>query len=454
MIPVAVSIYIVMAIIAVLRPKIGVYALWATSWLYPIGLLHALLPLNIRLDDLYLLWVTLLVFISSSGKYNPKSRVYLLSVLWFLAILLGNIVGLLTGPAGLIWRTTLARIGKCLYIPLIGYCIWKTCDSKKDIKGHLIAVMLAGMGASVIGIMQVKVPHLVSMWEIPRYLYEAAYQAEAWGEILRRAGGSLGVQYFSITTMTLVIIAARFLTSPGSGKIRSLSIIGAPLFGIGLLFSGTRGPIAGAVLGFLYMILRQRRRFLLLFASAVFIIYVIFGTSLPERVLQRFTGEQASVEGSMEGRMEIWKLYLTNFSIHYFFFGRGFIPEYQRIGFTAHNSYVGAIVYTGIIGTIITALLLFYIWRQAKLMSKYAQTNFASIFANCIPPVLIGTLFAGMFIEFLQGHHMRIIVALGVLAERYVWLQGQEEIYDGQEYLEIDSYISEDATIAALPETD
>jgi hypothetical protein len=451
---IAASIYIILAIVAVIRPKIGAYGLWATSWLYPIGLLHALLPLNIRFDDLYLLWVTLVVFISSAGKYSPKSRVLLLSVLWFLAILLGNIVGLLTGPAGLIWRTTLARVGKSLYIPLVGYCIWKTCENEEDIKGHLIGIMIGGMGASVIGIMQVKVPHLVIMWEIPRYLYEATYKVEVWGEIIRRAGGSMGVQYFAVTTMALVIIAARFLTSRGSGKIRLFSIIGLPFFGVGLLFSNTRGPMAGAVLGLFYMLIRQRKRFLLLFAIVIFLTYVIVGTNLPERILQRFTGRQIDVETSLESRSEIWKLYLSHFSIQYFFFGRGFIPEYQRLGFTAHSSYIGAIAYTGLIGAVITAMLLFNVWRQARLVKMSIQTSFSSLLANCITPVLIGTLFASIFNEFLQSHHMRLVVALGVLAERCVWLQRKEEVYFGQGYLEMDPYISEDAVVTTLPETE
>lgn len=452
MISVAVTIYVLVAIIAVVRPKIGVYAIWFTSWLYPIGLLHALLPLNIRFDDLYLLWITLVVFIASIGKYDTKSRVLILSILWFLAILFGNAVGVLTGPTQQIWRLTLARVGKGLYIPLIGYCIWKTSKSEKDIKGHIIAIMVAGMGAAVIGIMQVKVPHLVRMWEIPRWLYQAVYQAEVWGEIIRRAGGALGVQYFAITTMTLVIIATRFLASHCGSKIRLLSVFGVPFFGIGLIFSNTRGPMVGAILGVLYMIVRQKRRFLTLLISSGFLLYVMFGTALPGRIIERFTGAQATVEASLQTRMEIWNLYLTNFSIHYFFFGRGFIPEYQRIGFTAHNSYIGAIVYTGLIGTVITALLLFWIWRDAKLMLVSAQSFFSYALANCIRPVLIATLFAGMFIEFLQSHHMRLVVTLGVLVERCLWLQSQAEA-GGQEYAEMDSYITEDAAAAAIAKT-
>ena len=55
---------------------------------------------------------------------------------------------------------------------------------------------------------------------------------------------------------------------------------------------------------------------------------------------------------------------------------------------------------------------------------------------------LAATLFAGLFIEILQGHQMRLIVALGVLAERYVEIP----VLNYEEYQDL-AVISEEESV-------
>ena len=423
-----ISIYAGFMIISVIKPKIVVHALWLLIWLYPIGTLHALLPLNIRFDDILLLWLSLVVFIRPSGGNDSSSYMVKLSFLWFIAIVLGNLVGLMT-EGGYLWLVIIRYVGKRLYIPLMAYIVWKTTRNEKEIRTHIAGILIGGLGAAIMTILQVKVPRLVIAWEQPGYLYGHGYMQEQLGELGRRGGGSLGTIYFAATAMALSLLAIRFLVRRSDWKLWFLSLFGVPIFAISLLYSNTRSSIGGLILGVVYMLVRQKRRALLILFVSAFCLYIVFGTAFIERLTARISGESGTLEGGYETRVWIWTQYLTNPSIHYFLFGRGFIAEEARFnGAAVHSSYIGAFAYTGAFGAVITFILLFLYWRYASRLIKLKGYVFANTLGEALHGVMIATLFVGIVNELLQSHPMRVIVVLGVLAERYIYLFNQGEI--------------------------
>lgn len=428
MIAVFACIYIIAAIIALIKPKIGVHAVWTLVWLYPVGRLHALLPLHVRFDDLFLVWISLVVFLRCSDPNDKSSVIVRLAFLWFVAIVLGNLVGLMTG-AGYMWQLIVRYTGKRLYVPLIAYVVWKTVRNEKEIKTHVMSILLAGIGATIIAILQVYAPRLVFAWEQAGYLYGFGYLREQLGEEARRAGGSLGTIYYAATAMALALLAIRFLVRRCGWKLTFTSLFGAPIFTVGLILSGTRSSIGGFMLGVIYMMVRQKRRFLIAILSGVFLLYIVFETTLVERLQERISGKMGHVAGAYEVRKEIWRSYLVNFSPHYFFFGRGFLAEEARFGgASVHSSYIGAFAYTGTFGTVVTAAFLFVYWRYARRLRKLRGYVFANVLGEAMHSIIIATLFVGIVNELLQGHPMRLIAVLGVLAERYIYLSNQDMI--------------------------
>jgi len=410
-------IYVILYIIAALKPKLGAYLIWPAMWLYPGGLLHSLLPLNMRFDDIYIIWVPFVIFIYSFGKKEQKSKVLLFAWLWFFAILMGNITGSLGTP--LMFNPILIRnIAKRLYIPLIAYAVWKTATDEESIKKHIIWIFIAGFLTMAIGIVQVKAPYLTIIWENPGWLYEVdTYSKDTFDEDIRRAGGSLETMYYSVTAMSLFILGWRFFLIKPTKLLKFIGVFSIVISGLGLIYSNTRGTIAGALIGVLYMMIRQRKRVVLITLSSFIVLYLILGTSLLERVTSRFEIIEGQGQYKYDIRTFIWSEYLKKVSPLWLFFGRGMIPEQVRVGYSAHSSFVGGLAYTGLLGCFITFMLLFYIWKYSRDIILL-KTPLTLALGQSILAILWATLFSALFIEVLQGHHMRLLVALGILAER------------------------------------
>lgn len=417
MIPVFILIYVALGLIAAIRPRIGAQLMWFAFWLYPVGLLHRLLPYGVRFDDLYMIWLTLCV-IFSGGLRGRVPAVVTLSFLWFLSVVAGNLVGLATAemPLG---AAVLSRIGKESYMPMIAIILWGTTRSERDARGHLLAMVLAGAAAGVMGIVQVKAPDLVKMWEIPVYRYiRELPELSAYGEVYRRAGAALGIIYYGYTMMTLGLMCLRLTIHRTGTLMRVLGAVGLGIMVVGLAYSNTRSAIGGFLLATVYLLFRARRRFALIFLMGVGLAYLVAGTDLIERIERRIAGTGEGLGAAAAERTSIWRIYLVERpSAHYLFFGRGWEAERQRTGVSAHSGYIGTLAYTGLVGVVITTLLFWRAWRVADPLTRQPLTDFQRALGEGAKAIIIATLFASLFGEEIHAHQLRVIVGLGVICE-------------------------------------
>lgn len=415
--------YLALALVTLVRPRWGVFCFWSASWCYPINLLQGLLPLNIRFDDLLLIWCTICVSLLPRPIWRPKSQLLPLLWVWWLAWLLGNLSGWLTGYDDV--SSLIRSLGKAAYIPIMGYLIWRTTHRPRDVELHVWSIIVAGVLAAAIGILSVRSPALVEMWEIPYWKFGiATWESGALSTEFRRAGGSLGIMYLAFTCMSLALVCTRLLIQPRSIMIGVLAAIAAGINLVGLLYTNTRGCIGGFGIGVLYMLLRQRKRGLVLLCGFAGILFVIVGTDLVQRVSERLSGRVGVVSEAGDERVAIWRRYMIEMPTpEYFFFGRGWAPEKERVGINAHSSYVGAIAYTGIFGFVVTTVLFVRIWRVGVGTSSVAANSFDAVLGESMRVVVISTLFAGIFVEEIFAHHMRLVGALAVLCEHTVYFR-------------------------------
>lgn len=418
--------YCVVALIALIRPRWGVYCFWTATWCYPLGLLQGLLPLNVRFDDLLLVWVALCATFVGQGPWRVKSIIVPVLFLWLLSNALGNLTGWVTGYGD--WASLVRTVGKAAYIPLTGYMVWRTAQTERQIEMHLRALLIGGLGAAIIGILSVRAPTLVQMWEIPAWKFEAeAWKAGQLDEGTRRAGGSLGIMYLSFTTMSLALLCTRLAIQRVRPLTRAAAMVAAGLSAVALLYTNTRGCLAGFLVGALYMFVRQKRRPAVVAIGALASVYVLLGTNLAQRVSDRLSGQLGEVAQARDERLDIWRRYLIEMpSVTYAFFGRGWLPERERVGISAHSSYVGAIAYTGLFGVGVNVLLFWRIWRAGAVLSGSGGNLLPAALGEGVRVVVIATLFAGLFVEEILAHQMRLVGAIGILAERLVHVRQLE----------------------------
>ena len=91
--------FITLAGISFIRPRFGLVMIWITSWLYPNTLLSGTLPLNVRFDDLWVVYMFLLsLFVAH--RTTGLGIVPWLAMLWMLTNVTGNLAGLLMSGGG------------------------------------------------------------------------------------------------------------------------------------------------------------------------------------------------------------------------------------------------------------------------------------------------------------------------------------------------------------------
>lgn len=408
--------YVALAVVALIRPKWGVYLIWVATWGYPLGLLQGLLPFNVRFDDLFILWLVLCVGLLHR-KPSGSHLILTLIVLLFIARVISNTVGVVTGPIDPL--TIIRHLGKAFYIPAIAFVVWKTTHSVADVRGHLGAILIGGIVAAVIGTMEVLTPELTRMWEIPDSRYESA----AFGIDHRRGGGALGPIYFAWTMMVIALLALRVFLRGTPGPLRTIAGVAAAVALPGLLASKTRSAIGGIVVAITYMLIRQRHRVLLIAAFLVFGMYLTFGTSLLDQAIGRF--ERVAEGGNIaSGRFEIWSLYLFERpSIHYLLLGRGWPAEKQRLGVEAHSAYIGMFAYSGLTGSLLLIALFTAMWTRASMLLRGSTDPLDLAIAEALRAIILGTLFASLFGEELFKHQLRAVGAIAVLCEALIHLR-------------------------------
>src|SRR5438105_4962713 len=98
MLAVAIIVAGILGLVALMNPRWGLYGFWFLTLLYPTKLLYALLPFNVHFDDLFLLWLTL-ACVRMAPPDVFASRPVRLAGMWYLTVLLGTAVGMVTAPS-------------------------------------------------------------------------------------------------------------------------------------------------------------------------------------------------------------------------------------------------------------------------------------------------------------------------------------------------------------------
>src|SRR5690554_4203922 len=116
---VVIAFFLFMAYKTIRKPLVGVVFVWFAIWLYPNSLMYGMLPFNLRLDDLFLVFTFLVCFIRRSKNQNLfTSKVFILSFSWWIIHIISNVNGLLYLDVSSHSSEVFKFIIKAAYVPI------------------------------------------------------------------------------------------------------------------------------------------------------------------------------------------------------------------------------------------------------------------------------------------------------------------------------------------------
>lgn len=396
----------VVAAITFLNPRVGCYVFWFLWMCYPTSLLYGIMPLNARFDDLFLVFLTLCC-IRVAPPDVLTSRSFRIAVLWFSALFLGNLVGVLTSP-DYVLIPAIRELGKDAYCPMLVYVLNTVVRDARDVRRQILAIGLAIAGTSTIGVVQLYRPELTAIWEIPSVDPERKALSESAGieseNETRRAGSSVGLGPLAVIGGSAILLGLRLAVHASSASMR-LGCVGMAAAGAMALGSTvSRGSAAGLAAALFYGWLRYSKRALTIGIVGVVGVIVLTQTDFGTRWLNR-VGSQAKDEvgESVDVRTSLWRIYIQEWSPHYVLFGRGFTAEFVRHqGIAAHNTYVGAFAYTGLYGFVILAWMVVKVLRLAGRAARIENNPFSRGLGEALAMMTISLIVHGVSSELFQ----------------------------------------------------
>jgi hypothetical protein len=332
----AVTVWVVLALIAVVRPRFGAILIWFMTWSYPNTLLFGTLPLNARLDDLWVVFMFVVCLISPQSRKTTGLVVWL-ALAWWLSVL--------------------------IYIPMTAYILSSLLHKPEHLESHLRWMCIAAAVAGAIAIGSVYFPYQFEAFLPPITLsgmtgveqVEAVANTEA-----RRAGGSLGIVPLGMLMMNISLLSLAMVVYRVRPAARTFyaTICGACL--VTLAYTISRGAIVGLIGAVCWALVFARRRAAFVLVAIGASVVLLLQGGLVERVLARFSGGATpyatTFEEGLAGRLDVLRIFIENLSPAFFLTGIGMPSASSHLHATAHSAYLGALVYSGIPGLVVLVL--------------------------------------------------------------------------------------------------
>jgi hypothetical protein len=411
------------SIIGILRPRFGAVLLWLFPWIYPNTLLYGTLPLNIRFDDLWVVYMFLICFLLYR-QGAVLGKVFWLSVFWWVTLLIGNLVGvIITG--GEILVPIFKSATKSIYVPFTTYVLSCLVSDEKQTGDHLKGMSLAGAIAGVLGIAMIYLPRPLSAFLIPHYLagYNAEEIIEFGSELTRRAQGAVGTMGLATITMCLSVVSLMMVVHQVRGKLRVFFALMCVVLLVSLAYTNTRGAIAGFIAATLWGILFTKKRGTLIVLALLGAIMLAWQGEVFQRIMIRITGMPGGpttpLWESMATRIRIWNTFLEHFNPVYVMFGMGMITSEYLNKATAHNAYIGAFIYGGLLGVVSLVAVIAYALSLAKRLRTIGMDPFSQALSTTLTAMVVAMMVNGLVLEnFQQSTGMQIYFAAMIFVDK------------------------------------
>lgn len=257
---------------------------------------------------------------------------------------------------------------------ILGFClfyIFVKRISPADFKNHIMAFTLGMIGSSCIGLLKGNWSRIDAYYSDMNSIYIGGVAS------FRFSGLYLDPNYYSISAIFAISLCIMLFISKRGNRMLLGTVVGV-LTVFGFISYSKMFLITISALALILIIggLESPKKMLIVAFSAPAIGAVVYKWMLKNNyiatMMDRFSGNDIST-----GRFEIWKAYSRhiNNSITTLVFGDGLRAEYLSVG-GPHNTYLEAVYYIGLIGTVLFLITIFVVFKCRKLDIKRGILNY------------------------------------------------------------------------------
>jgi hypothetical protein len=384
------------------NPKNGPVFLWALLFMYPHFYMwqRQFLPLNIGIDDLYIIVFFLAVVLRRNmigGVGFRFGTVFWIIFLYFIVLVMTNVNSYVTvrGEEG---ARFIKSALKAITIVLLVYSLINTIDNVEDVKRSMFAFcFFSGCGA-VLVILSNYFPHPMKAFTSPQIVLKM------WQGVDMRPSGAFMNSNNAALIMgcsCLIITTTLKLKSRYFNKVLRVGILG--LLIVAILMTLSRAGILGLAVPLSMMcLLGKQKRFGIIFLIVV-LAAVILLPQVRGMLFARFEeggtsglGFWRSLEQRYTSGMELWR----GVTFSRFLFGVSHQADYLLGNNYPHSFYQGLTLSYGLSGTIWTVWLVVFLYRKSKAMknsANYQISAFGSAIRWCLVDFAVFGLAAGIF---------------------------------------------------------
>lgn len=419
----AIAFGLLVGLAVVMWPKLGTYLFMPVLCLYPQGwwLQQQFLPLNIRADDLFGLFVFLVVVVRRNLFGGVPVRFgWGFWVVSGLAVILvaANTAGYLAPADWLAELTSLKAALKAGVVWAMFYAVLHCIDTPEDLRRQCAAFAIGtGLGALPV-ILQNYYPVQMEIFLAP----PEPGQRVLVGEGVRGMGAFLNPNTAGCMLGAGVLMAVTAIRAAPRGLLRLVCYAAICTMLLGLLYTRSRGALIALAVPVMVMSLLSRSRYVIWTAAAGALVLALTFRGAWDMFQERFVEAYEQAAGGWDrnvaGRFQTWASYFDTATTVDYIVGQGQMAGIIKNGMESHNVFVSLITVYGIGGFLWGCATTYGFLRRLAKLKPWANEVVGKIASGCGWTLLAWSLFS-MTNDTISSHFPRhVLMLLVVLLDR------------------------------------
>lgn len=409
-------------LVPLIFPKFASVMIWPILFLYPHNWWYELqfLPLNIGGDDLF----CLILFLGVVIRRNVIQRIPIRLGYAFWVITAFTIIAAVANFAGSFEIVASESPGaikdvlKTVVYWALFYAILHCIDDIRDLKFQLgMFSVSAALGATLV-VAQHYTPEMLSAFSQPRpysALTGFTHDSRAAGSFPNPNTAACVLGCSVLLSMTAVRLSRRILVK---AFIYALIVV----LLVGILYTRSRSGLIALVISVAAMAVVSRGRVvaLLVVIGAIGVAGIFAEASglFGERLTQAYTFETGTPGQNVMGRIETWRMYLTESSISNYLIGQGAAAGVVKFGMESHNAYISLLTVYGLGGAFWGVFALAGLIRRVKTSLRSEDPVLHALASGCMWTLLFWGIYACTADAISSSYARYLLFYLIVLVDR------------------------------------
>lgn len=419
------------------KPKWGSFLIWPVLFTYPHmwWFYHQYLPLNIGFDDIFCIFLFLVVLIRRNllGGVRVRFGYAFWIISGFVVIAaIANIAGSRDAPSfeRVLYIKDILKL--CVYWALF-FAILHCIDDARDLKIQLTMFSVAAVLGAMLVILQYFFPYTSEIFGSPELVERGLrFDARATGAFMN---ANVAASVLGCSSM-LVIAGIRLQ----KGLISKL-IVYTFLFVlfVGIMVTRSRSGLIALSGGLALMAFLGRSKkvawFVIATGLVVSLTFAGMREAYVERVQQAYDPTTGVVDAAVAGRFATWRGYFETATAKDYLLGQGFRQGIAKNGMESHNTYVSLITVYGIGGVIWAMAALVIFFRKVFALRGVPDPLITAVAGGCLWALVVWGIYA-MAADALNAAYSRyLLFYLVVLVDRayYITRHQREQVFYEEE---------------------